>query len=325
MKNTSQPFVLCFAITVASAAVACQVPVFRYALERWPADDYAIVILHDGPLSKANQGTVRMLRESADGSAARGNFQVKTVEISGSNDPVLASVWANSTDVQKPLLVVLYPETAREVPDRLVSVGPLTSESAEKLVDSPVRQEIAKRLATGESAVWVFVPCGDADRDNVAMDTLAREIENNEKSLELPEQEVIESEEELLQQVDLELRLDFSIVTLRRDDPKEQSLLRMLLASEVDLESLDQPMAFPVLGRGRVLYALVGKGISDVTIGMASRFIIGPCSCQVKDQNPGFDLLMSYDWDDAIGRTMLSEPPTETTTAPVLLPIPPGN
>ena len=35
----------------------------------------------------------------------------------------------------------------------------------------------------------------------------------------------------------------------------------MLMQSESDLEELDQPIAFPVIGRGRVLYALVGKGI----------------------------------------------------------------
>ena len=34
-------------IALASVAIACQVPVFRYALERWPADNYELVVLHD--------------------------------------------------------------------------------------------------------------------------------------------------------------------------------------------------------------------------------------------------------------------------------------
>ena len=29
----------------------------------------------------------------------------------------------------------------------------------------------------------------------------------------------------------------------------------------------------------------------------AAAFLIGPCSCQVKDQNPGVDVLMAVDWN----------------------------
>jgi len=50
---------------------------------------------------------------------------------------------------------------------------------------------------------------------------------------------------------------------------KKQFLLKMLLASETDLAELINPMAFPVLGRGRVLYALVGKN-SEHTIGVSN-------------------------------------------------------
>jgi hypothetical protein len=35
-----------------SSVMACQVPVFRYALERWLADQYEIVVLHDGPIQR---------------------------------------------------------------------------------------------------------------------------------------------------------------------------------------------------------------------------------------------------------------------------------
>ena len=83
-------------------------------------------------------------------------------------------------------------------------------------------------------------------------------------------------------------------------------------------------MAFPVIGRGRVLYALVGKGIFRDTIAMASRFVVGPCSCQVKDQNPGFDLLLAVDWDEKLGGSVISKPPIEKSGKPTLINIPPG-
>ena len=40
---------------LASWATACQVPVFRYALERWVSDKYEILVINDGPLSDINQ------------------------------------------------------------------------------------------------------------------------------------------------------------------------------------------------------------------------------------------------------------------------------
>ncbi|MDE2714511.1 MAG: hypothetical protein OSB74_09135, partial [Verrucomicrobiota bacterium] len=74
-----------------------------------------------------------------------------------------------------------------------------------------------------------------------------------------------------------------------------------LLNSEDDLKELQhEPMAFPVFGRGRALNALVGKGINADMIDEASAFLSGPCSCQVKRQNPGFDLLTSVNWDQLL-------------------------
>jgi hypothetical protein len=55
-------------------------------------------------------------------------------------------------------------------------------------------------------------------------------------------------------------------------------------------------MLFPVFGRGRVLYALVGGGIEPANIEKAARFLIEGCSCIVKRDNPGTGLLLDTDW-----------------------------
>ena len=313
-------YVPVFAFAVASVALACQVPVFRYALERWPADAYEIVVLHEQPLTEANQASVQDLRDSNPSA----NCEVKVINLAESKEKRFRAIWDARSVGDQPMFAVLFPQNAQEVPDYLVEASPLSADSARNLIDSPLRQTIAKRLIGGESAVWIFVPCGDPAQDDVAFKTLTEEVEKNKQSLELPEQDAIEDEKALLEQVAIELRLDFSVVTLQRDDPKEHHLLKMLLASESDLEEINEPMAFPVLGRGRVLYALVGKGISPETVSLASRFIIGPCSCQVKNQNPGFDLLMNFDWDASIGSAKLSDPLPEGNGKPVLLTIPSG-
>ncbi len=312
-------------VLITSVAIACQVPVFRYALERWPADQYELIVLHDKPLSAGDNDRIKQLRASSETTGnGFANFTVTTSKIGAEQDIVLKQLWEQRTSKDEPLLVSLYPRNAQEVPDRIASVAPLRKSSTEHIATSPVRQRIVDHIADGDSAVWIFVPSGNKAEDAKALATLKQEVARNEKELELPPQEEIEADEFFSEETKIELRLSFSIVTLDRDDPKEQFLLDLLLESEPDLRQLDQPMAFPVLGRGRILYALVGPGISRETIAIASTFIVGPCSCQVKEQNPGFDLLLSADWDERVGTKAISKPIEPRSTEPVLLTIPPG-
>ncbi len=318
------PLLSLLALLSASAVIACQVPVFRFALERWPADKYELIVLHDGPLADVDKKRIAKLRDSDHLSPVSANFHVDLSEMKETTDPVLKELWAKHADDGQPIVVTLYPRNAQEVPDRIADVSPLSDRLIEHLADSPVRQKVIQRIADGDSAVWIFVPSGHKEQDAVALKTLKEEVAKNQRELELPPQDEIEADEFFNEDSTIELRLSFSIVTLDRDDPKEQYLLNLLLESEPDLRSLDQPMAFPVLGRGRVLYALVGKGIFRDTITMASSFIVGPCSCQVKEQNPGFDLLLAADWDEKVGTVALSKPLPSKSTEPVLLQIPPG-
>jgi hypothetical protein len=103
----------------------------------------------------------------------------------------------------------------------------------------------------------------------------------------------------------------FSTLPVARDDPAEQFLVRMLLGSEQDLAAFADPIAFPVFGRGRVLYALVGKGITEENVSEAVGFLVGPCSCQIKELNPGADLLITAAWEDGMtaGAGEPREPP----------------
>jgi hypothetical protein len=96
------------------------------------------------------------------------------------------------------------------------------------------------------------------------------------------------------------LRLEFSIVRLARNDPRERPFIQMLLGTEADLEAVNAPIVFPVFGQGRALYALAGDGIRDETIERAATFLIGKCSCEVKEQNPGMDLLLAADWKSIV-------------------------
>src|SRR5437899_1156620 len=58
--------VVAFSLLIAARdAAACQIPVFRYALERWQPESVEIVIFHQGPLTKAQQSTIAALSGDA--------------------------------------------------------------------------------------------------------------------------------------------------------------------------------------------------------------------------------------------------------------------
>jgi hypothetical protein len=103
----------------------------------------------------------------------------------------------------------------------------------------------------------------------------------------------------------------------------------MLIGSEPDLAERSDVMLFPVFGRGRALLPLIGAGITEKNIYDAAAFLVGPCSCEIKEQNPGFDLLLSADWDGllaASGLAVAAAVPTISEPAVAeLVPIPKGS
>jgi len=94
-------------------------------------------------------------------------------------------------------------------------------------------------------------------------------------------------------------RLEIGLVKVARTDAAEKWVVDSLLSLESDLTSEEfaaQPMVFAVFGRGRALPPFVGKGITRDNLLECVYFLTGACSCTVKDQNPGMDLLFATDW-----------------------------
>lgn len=311
---------LCF-VAVVGAVVACEVPVFRYALERWSPDQYRLLVIADGPLDDNHLMALKRLKGTPESPAAAA---VKIHDVSKSKDAFVQKLWKTHGNGARPIMVALYPERSSVDPEQVAATSDISDANIERLISSPARQEIVRRMSEGHSAVWIFLESGHAEKDQASLKTLQEQLEKDAEWLKLPSPEEMEIKPELLGSTKIRLQIQFSVVSVRRDDPKEQFLIDCLLNSESDLRGFDEPMAFPIFGRGRVLYAVVGQGISADTIREASSFIVGPCSCQVKEQNPGFDLLLSCDWDDLVGDTFISEPIPEGDAEPKLLTIPAG-
>jgi hypothetical protein len=308
-------FVACFSTSI---LLACQVPVFRYALERWNPEPYPVVIITSAEASETERNGLQSVGSEQIATHMRIDWKSATDSL----PPELLQLWKkNASD--KGVVAIYYPEKS-ELRGTIAYTTPLKPDALSAIVTSPARKEIASRLSAGESAVWVLLESGDKAKDTAARQAIESQLALDEEWLKLPSAEEMEIKPEVLDNVRIKLRVDFSVLSVSRADPKEEFLVQCLLNSEEDLQLFDDPIAFPVFGRGLVLYALVGKGINGDTIRSASKFICGPCSCQVKEQNPGFDLLLAHPWDQTVGDVFISQPIPGTGAQPKLLKIPPG-
>lgn len=292
--------VSCVVLLLPGALVACSVPIFRYALEHWPADPYQAFVLHRAPLTPEQAALVRDL--SPDGLAGQlhANLSVQVVDLAANPSPEVFALAQESATTPLPRLVLRTPRTART--GAVVSTVELTAENVRRLLDSPARQQIVDRLGQGQSAVWVLLESGDREKDEAAAKLLDARLTELASVLTLPKLEAQDIVNGLVSIAQEDLRLEFSVLRVARGDTKELAFIQTLLGTERDLRETAEPIVIPVFGRGRALYAFVGAGLKREVIDQAATFLIGKCSCQVKELNPGADLLLAADWDALVKR-----------------------
>jgi hypothetical protein len=273
---------------------ACQIPVFRYALERWPSDAYVLAVPPQASLDPPARAAVTLLRRAVESGA--------NVRIAETGAP--APVGSLSA-------IELYSPYSAEGQDQPIWRGELTMADARAIVNSPARSELVKRILEGQSAVWLLIETGDEAKDSAALASLQAAVDAAKTTVQLPDGIIgknaaaeqllpIDQQDDVLQSA-LPLKIDFSILTISRDDPEERVFLKMLMKVEADLEDFtDQVMVFPVFGRGRALEPVIGAGLNGEAVARFAHYICSACSCEVKDQNPGVDLLITADWPAAL-------------------------
>lgn len=312
-------FALALIVILGSIALAeaCNVPVFRFALERWRPDPYSMTVFHRGALAATDRSLLDALEARQDKSGV--NLLVRRVDVSGLDDadrPLFESLDPPTL----PALVVQYPEHLQIAAP--IWSSPLNADAITRLTDSPIRAELVRRLADGQTAVWLLLESGQSEKDEAAAKLLLARLKTLEQELKLPE--LTEASEDMLLAV-TPLKVAFSLLRVPRGEA-EQPLLQMLLHSEPDLAERSDPIVFAVFGRGRALWPLVGAGITEDNIHDSAAFLVGACSCEVKDSNPGFDLLLAADWGKMLSpdgqpllaiQTRQSSPPGDAELVPI--------
>lgn len=305
--------ILMLAMMPGGLADACTIPVFRYALERWTPSPYELVVLHREPLSDADQALIDSLENPGV------NLHVRTLNVSQKLDDEDAALWKAHAAAALPHVLLRFPDSDVGAP--LVWAGPLDKSVILQQLDSPVRRTIASRITSGESAVWVLVESGEKATDDKLAKDLEAALRSFETSLTLPE---VDPDGPQLRSA-LPLKIAFSVVRFSRADAAELALLAQFKQVDPRHAESNEALVIPVIGRGRAVAVLPASRFSPQVLENFARFVCGECSCEIKEQNPGIDLLMTADWESifAPGSVQTAEP-TTGIVAGSSVPIPPG-
>ena len=289
-----------------TAALACKVPVFRYALERWESDPHRAMVFFDGELDAARQAAVDRLRRHPA-------LTVESIDVGSLTD----DQWFVYGDVpaagSPPAMRLAFPRrTNREKP---YWSGELTEANAAAVLDSPLRRRLVDSLLAGTSVCWVLLESGDAARDDEAFRRLLMLIAKVGNEMALPEGIVtgnefaegttpLELDDVLRSTVPLKIafeafRLPVEAAAGGAGDGESEAVFRAMLeglnAGLVEAFP-GEPLAVPVYGRCRALEGIPLSKLTEEHFSAACQYLCGACSCQVKDENPGLDLLVSADW-----------------------------
>lgn len=279
-------------LTMISAS-ACEVPVFRFALERWASEPLTLQVAADGPGGPDGEAALRRLRNQVPDQVAS-NIKVQFVEPVHSGD--------------KRVLMRLLPHASAGPDAPPWWEGMMTEDNARDLTSCPLREKIADEILDGTSAVWLIISQGDPDSDARAMAIVQKGIDRAMQQLTLPKG-VIEPQDAARKmamfpsatmddvlRTTLPLRIRFKAELLRHDDVREV-ILRDLLGRVASACPPGEALVAPVFGRGRVLAPAPASTVGEDGVFQGCAYLCGACACMVKQQNPGYDLPMRVDWN----------------------------
>ncbi len=142
------------------------------------------------------------------------------------------------------------------------------------LTSSPLREKVANELISGKLCVMVYLKSDNKEKDDMGLLALKRALESSPFGTIIP------------------------VVEISRNSKEEAHFTSLLLNVEDDLKTIREPMLFGVFGRFKALEPLLGKGITEENITLMIDYLTAECSCLIKDDLPGTDILFTNNWDN---------------------------
>lgn len=291
-----------------TATLACNVPVFRYALERWEADLYYAVVVH-GPdgMDAAGQSAYDLLKECSVADYGVINLDVYQYTHSAVRDSQFAPLFKDAVpESGEPVIYLFHPASAKE--SGAIWTAPLSLKNVHRLLADTNRLQLLQKITSGVSVVMLMLDSGDPGLDQQAWQNLTAAVDTARQYIVMPEGIELydgtivgdgyasgDPDNKLWSSIPLKLEIDLQRIS--RTDENEVLVNSLLSVDPSVQNSAGSPMVFPVFGRGRFLYPMIGDEISEENVMYVSHYACGACSCEIKAQNPGMDLPILMDWE----------------------------
>jgi len=149
-----------------------------------------------------------------------------------------------------------------------------TMDELRGLTSSPLREKVAAELMAGKLCVMLYLKTDNKEKDEKGLKELHSAIESS------PFGNII------------------TVVELSRNSREERHFASLLLNVEDDLKDISEPMLFGIIGKFKALEPLLGRGITKENIKLMIDYFTAECSCLIKDDLPGTDILFTDQWEN---------------------------
>ncbi len=149
-----------------------------------------------------------------------------------------------------------------------------TADDLRGLTSSPLREKVAGELMAGKLCVMLYLTTDNKEKDELGLNTLRSAINSS------PFGKII------------------TVVELSRNSKEEHHFASLLLNIEDDLKDIHEPMLFGIFGKFKALEPLLGRGISEENVKLMIDYFTAECSCLIKDDLPGTDILFRGQWEN---------------------------
>lgn len=257
---------------------------YHLAMEDWEPDTFRLQIIHQSPLPDGLARLLPKLSAELQEITPAANLNLEVIDLRNLSD-------SEKLGIPRLQQIRFWPAAILYPPESWLDAEPLVFGASEttiqRILHSPIRQRISDELITHTAVVWCLVESGDATADKMALKLLKDSIATaQDKSASA---------------------LRFSIEQIRRDDPAEQTFLKILMGP--NRRPLTGPVLVPIFGRGRTLGPIPASIASEARLVDTCREITTALPTNFHDTLPGYDLLFSANW-----QANLSRPVSTTST-----------
>ena len=258
----SHQLIKIFIILSFTLAYPCTTKVSEWTMLNFPPAFYELVYFTNGKLDKHVTQKQKKIRNSYKDV----NLNFNIIDINHYKNEEEKKMFEMADKEKMPLYALYYK-------NKLFTQFKSTDE-LQTLLESPLLKKMCNELKNGKLCALLLLKTGDQTQNDHSANVLKKYLSGS-----------------ILKDI-------IPVTHLNPNNVQERMFIKILLNVESDLAYIKEPMLFGIFGRFRILEPLIGKGITAENIDYLIQFLSADCSCIIKTQMPGIDMLYFNKWND---------------------------